>query len=94
MNKNNETKVCPNCGEEIPAKAPACPICGSDEATGWSDNTYLDNAGLPDDEEYAEIYEKEFGKPKRFGKNNWLIIGAGIVLLLLVLIGFLRMILQ
>jgi uncharacterized membrane protein YvbJ len=86
--------VCPNCGQEVPAKARACPTCGADEQTGWSQNTYLDNAGLPDDEEYAEIYNREFGRPKRFAKRPWLVIGTGIILLALALAGFLRMVLH
>ena len=93
MDNNKEYKVCPHCGEEIPLKAKACPHCGADEQTGWSENTYLDGLGLPGDEEYGEIYEKEFGRPKRFAKKPWLIIGTGIVLLLLALAGFLRMVL-
>ncbi len=28
---------CPNCGADVPAKARACPVCGSDEDTGWSE---------------------------------------------------------
>jgi hypothetical protein len=29
--------TCPNCGVDVPLKAPACPECGSDEQTGWSE---------------------------------------------------------
>jgi hypothetical protein len=29
--------TCPNCGAEVPLKALACPTCGSDKETGWSD---------------------------------------------------------
>ncbi|MDD5675595.1 MAG: zinc-ribbon domain-containing protein [Chitinivibrionales bacterium] len=92
-NKENDFKVCPNCGAEIPMKAPACPECGADEQTGWSEQTYLDGLGLPDEEEYNELYEKEFGKPKRFVSKPWLLIGTGIVLLALALFGLLRMLL-
>jgi hypothetical protein len=28
---------CPQCGENVPVGALACPHCGSDESTGWSD---------------------------------------------------------
>lgn len=28
---------CPNCGADVPLKARACPECGSDEETGWSE---------------------------------------------------------
>ena len=29
--------LCPHCGAEVPRKALACPSCGSDENTGWSE---------------------------------------------------------
>jgi zinc-ribbon domain len=29
--------VCPNCGADVPLKAKACPACGSDRETGWSE---------------------------------------------------------
>jgi hypothetical protein len=32
-----ETFPCPNCGAAVPLKAKACPECGSDEETGWSE---------------------------------------------------------
>jgi hypothetical protein len=41
---------CPNCGEPVPAGAQACPHCGADERTGWSDETYLDGVDLPEDD--------------------------------------------
>jgi len=34
----------------VPSKALACPECGSDETTGWSDNTRYDGIDFPDDE--------------------------------------------
>jgi uncharacterized OB-fold protein len=29
--------TCPNCGADVPIMAKACPECGSDEDTGWSE---------------------------------------------------------
>ena len=29
--------TCPICGADVPIKARACPECGSDEKTGWSE---------------------------------------------------------
>jgi uncharacterized membrane protein YvbJ len=43
--------ACPNCGEEVPEKAKACPECGSDENTGWSEDTMYDGLGLHEDDE-------------------------------------------
>lgn len=38
---------CPVCGTEVPNKARACPECGSDEDTGWSDAAHYMHL-LPD----------------------------------------------
>jgi uncharacterized membrane protein YvbJ len=59
-------EICPNCGAEVPRRARACPECGSDESTGWSDRATAQSLDLPDDEfSYDEFVEREFGKPKR-----------------------------
>ncbi|MEM8494267.1 MAG: zinc-ribbon domain-containing protein [Planctomycetota bacterium] len=42
-----DTFECPNCGEDVPASAAACPACGSDEETGWSEDTDYDGLDLP-----------------------------------------------
>ncbi len=45
---------CPNCGAEVPINAKACPECGSDEETGWSEAAQtmhlLPRSAHPDDE--------------------------------------------
>ncbi len=38
---------CPNCGAEVPIKAKSCPDFGSDENTGWSEDTMYDGLDLP-----------------------------------------------
>ncbi len=43
--------ICPNCGTEVPIKALSCPECGSDEKTGWSEDTMYDGLDLPEVEE-------------------------------------------
>jgi len=40
--------ICPNCGAEVSMKALACPECGSDEDTGWSEDTMYDGMDLPE----------------------------------------------
>ena len=61
-NHTAETIPCALCGQEISRSARACPWCGSDEKTGWSDNTYLDGLSLgADQEEYEDLKEQEFG---------------------------------
>ncbi len=42
--------ICSNCGAEVPLKALACPECGSDENTGWSEDTMYDELDLPEAE--------------------------------------------
>jgi len=54
--------ICPNCGAEVPPNAKACPECGSDETTGWSEKVHADNLNLPDEEfDYDEFVKEEFG---------------------------------
>jgi len=58
-------EICPQCGAEVPPNAKACPGCGSDEETGWSERATADRLGLPDEEfDYDEFVKEEFGEPK------------------------------
>jgi len=55
-------EVCPECGALVPPNARACPECGSDEQTGWSERGQAQRLGLPDDEfDYDEFVKEEFG---------------------------------
>lgn len=86
--------VCPNCGAELPRKAKACPECGSDERTGWSDNAASSGLDLPgeDDFNYNEFVKNEFGegrpelKPKGLHWVWWI---TGILLLAGIVLAFL-----
>jgi hypothetical protein len=42
--------ICPHCGAEVPADALACPECGSDDETGWSENAAYGDLFPYDDE--------------------------------------------
>ncbi len=89
-NRKNDTVSCPNCGAEISRRARACPSCGSDEETGWSEDTYLDGIDLPDESEYEELKEKEFGERSTgIRPVSWAGL-VGLLLLLLFLFGLLR----
>lgn len=55
-------EVCPNCGVDVPPGARACPECGSDEDTGWSEDAAYDEVGLPEEFDYDQFVEREFGK--------------------------------
>ena len=55
-------EICPNCGAEVPPRAKACPECGSDEQTGWSEEAQVGGLGLPDEEfNYDDFVKREFG---------------------------------
>ncbi len=74
--------VCPNCGADVPGGAKSCPECGSDERTGWSEDTYLDGVTLPDDED-EDLPEAE-KKPGGFldsGKILWIVVAIVLIAL-------------
>lgn len=55
-------ETCPNCGAEVPPRARACPECGADDQTGWSEAARSDGLGLPDDSfDYNDFVKREFG---------------------------------
>ncbi len=75
---------CPVCDTEVPEGARACPHCGADETTGWSDTARAQRLGIPadDDEPFdaEEFAQEEFGGgPKRRGQ--WLWIATGVIVL-------------
>jgi len=55
--------ICPNCGTVLPSDAKACPECGADDETGWSEEAYAPQT--PIFRMMSLIYEKyaktEFG---------------------------------
>ena len=56
-------EICPNCGAEVPRKARACPKCGADEATGWSEEARASGLDLPDENfDYDDFVKREFGE--------------------------------
>ncbi len=53
---------CPHCGADLPPHAKACPACGSDEKTGWSDAARYDGLDLPDENfDHDDFVKREFG---------------------------------
>jgi hypothetical protein len=81
---SSESINCPYCGESIPRKSAACPHCGSDEQTGWSDKTYLDGIDLGNDADYEELKEREFsgGTPRKL--PVWQIVTALLLVVLFI----------
>jgi hypothetical protein len=74
---------CPVCGADVPDGARACPECGSDEKTGWSDRAKYDSLGIPDDEpfDYNEFTKREFGgaQPRRKNQALWISVAVAIL---------------
>jgi hypothetical protein len=68
---------CPNCGAEVPGDALSCPECGSDEETGWSEDTMYDGVDLPDTDRDEE--------PRESRGMTWVWI-VGLALLVFVLL--------
>jgi uncharacterized membrane protein YvbJ len=71
-------EICPNCGAKVPRDAKACPECGSDAETGWSETAYASHLNLPDDAfDYNEFVKEEFGrqpvKPRGLSWFWWLV---------------------
>ena len=74
----------------MPKQARACPECGSDEKTGWSDEAHVGGLDLPDEEfNYDKFVENEFGQQKKFVPQGlhpfWWIVALGLVAALIFL---------
>jgi ribosomal protein L32 len=87
---DSEQVYCPNCGAAIRRSARACPECGADEETGWSERTYLDGIDIPDEGAYEETLESEFGSPSSPTKAGAWRIYVAVALLLVFLLFILR----
>jgi len=85
-------EICPNCGAPVPPNARACPECGSDEETGWSEAAETESLDLPDENfDYDDFVKKEFGNksPVPHGiKWYWWLVA--ILTMLALLVVFLR----
>ena len=77
-------QICPNCGAVVPPSARACPECGSDEETGWSEEAYAAHLDLPDENfDYKDFVEREFeGKEPVPHGIHWFWWIVGIVVLI------------
>ena len=87
---NVPPETCPHCGAEVPPRAHACPECGSDEGTGWSEEAEVDDLGLPDEEfDYEQFVREEFGEPSPKPRGVswlWWAVALGVVIGLLMLV--------
>ena len=80
-------EICPNCGAEVPPKAGACPECGADEQTGWSDEARVDGLDLPDENfDHNDFVKREFGDKSAVPRGLhwfWWVVALGVAGLLL-----------
>jgi len=67
-------QICPNCGAHVPGNARACPECGSDDETGWSEASYEGSLDLPEENfSYEEFVQREFhGQEPASHRIHWL----------------------
>ncbi len=76
--------VCPHCGAELPPQAKACPECGSDEQTGWSEAAQTGELDLPEENfDYDDFVKREFGNSSPVPRGVhwfWWLIAAGLVI--------------
>lgn len=82
-------EICPNCGAEVPPNAKACPECGSDDLTGWSEQARYDGLDLPDDKfDYDDFVKQEFGGEETVRRGirwYWWLVAIAVVIGLLLL---------
>lgn len=80
---------CPVCGEEVPARAKACPHCGACDRAGWEEEaTAVDGLDLPHSDEpfdYEGFVAREFEgrEPRRRLGWLWAVVAVLLVGLLL-----------
>ena len=55
-----DTFVCPICGAEVKVGTPSCLNCGSDDDTGWSEETLYDGLDLHETtDEYVQFERRK-----------------------------------
>lgn len=74
-------ETCPSCGAAVPRRAKACPGCGADENTGWSEDADLERLGIsdPKDFDYDAFVDEEF-KGGRRRVPRWVTVVAIVLL--------------
>ncbi|MGB0766772.1 MAG: hypothetical protein ACPGYV_03580 [Phycisphaeraceae bacterium] len=70
--------TCPICGEVVRARALACPGCGADDETGWSEDAEYDGVDLPD-----EAFGQPPG-PTRQGSPMFTAVTIGLIVVIVV----------
>jgi hypothetical protein len=89
---SQKTFSCPSCGEDVPAKAKACPHCGACGKSGWNEES-CDGLDLPEEDfNYEKFVEEELGEPRKLrGKDLFWKITAAILLVVIIALIFSNM---
>lgn len=79
-------EACPVCSALVPRGARACPGCGSDERTGWSESAAADGLDLPDESfDYDAFVARELeGRPPRRPMGRLWAVTAVVLLAVLI----------
>jgi len=98
--KRRRSFPCPHCGALVPARALACPECGSDAATGWSEGASESAGDLPtgyDDDpdfDYEEALRSEGlaenGRPSRAALRRRWVVGLSVLIIVCILLWLMR----
>jgi uncharacterized membrane protein YvbJ len=80
-NRDSDWFTCPVCGEQVRGDALACPSCGSDDETGWSEDTAYDGMDLPIDDEWP--VNRGPAKRRKAITLAVVVLMAGLIVLLL-----------
>lgn len=76
-------ETCPVCGEDVPRGVRACPGCGADERSGWNEEAARhDGLDLPDAAFADEDTER--AARREHGRGLWLVVAAGLLVLLII----------
>ncbi len=73
----SDTFICSNCRAIVRVNALACPQCGADGKTGWSEDANQGSADIPagysgnKDFDYEGFMIREFGKKKKKTSFPW-----------------------
>ena len=82
--RRRATATCPQCGEEFPAGRLACPHCGSDRQTGWSEGH---DFHAFDDDDYHEVVAEIEGRDDlaspKWRRRKRLVMITGLVIVFL-----------
>ncbi len=81
--------ICPNCGFEVDIDAESCPVCGSDDETGWSEDTVYDGLFLYND--YDPNEDEQTPKTERsIDWGKYIVISITLILVVALLFYFIR----